>query len=204
MPPTSLVAYEYRPAHQPDGDTPVTGLSIQVGDGVLLDVHGAMYPAADADPPDVEGIYASRGVIVVDTAVIPNAQTGLDANPFLKRTGIPDDIDVPTGHVDPALAGLSGAANEGRAVDEFGVALDEPLPSLPLRASSHHSDQAFANLEGNPLDTMTVKAMRALAAERGIDLEGATRREDIMARIQSGPAPEQTTVDTTEGQGEPA
>lgn len=74
--------------------------------------------------------------------------------------------------------------------------LEHPILGIPYSATPP--------LDGAPIEERTVPALRELAADRGIDLTGLTRKADLVAAITATVAGQTPAADTTTPTDPPA
>lgn len=100
------------------------------------------------------------------------------------------------------LAGHTGRSVFGPTTVEFvdGVAEVEKISDglkAYLEGRGYTVDATVEIPDGDPAEAWTVPQLRAWAGEHGVDLAGASKKPEVLARIADGP-----TVSGEQGQGD--
>lgn len=105
------------------------------------------------------------------------------------RNITPDELSV-LGQTVPA--GETGEFSDEDFADRAWPHSTWELVTKPAKAYTDASPDDAYVFSGSPNDSRTVAELRALAGEKGVDLSGLTKKDDIIAAIESHDASEET------------
>lgn len=133
-----------------------------------------------AEPaPEPEPVVETTEVVytAVDAPPIPLDREHLAFTPLSKLMGIAKERSIaldPKWNSQDVMEAILASVEAERTPDDTPTAEDLPFDEM--------------NEDGSALDSMTVAELKAYAESEGIDLEGATKKADIIAAIEAAQA----------------